>query len=53
MENPYEGDSQANGFIEGANGIIKAQIRAMKDALNTRLGEKITPDSPPLAWLVR
>ena len=38
MENPPKGDSQANGFIEGANGIIKVQIRAMKDALDTRLG---------------
>ena len=53
MENPPKGDSQANGFIEGATGIVKAQVRAMKDALDTRLGEKIPPDSPILTWLVR
>ena len=53
MENPPVGDSQANGFIENANGIVKAQIRTMKDALDTRLGEKIPPDSTVLAWLVQ
>ena len=53
MENPPRGDSQSNGFIEGANGIVKAQIRAMKDALDTRLGEKIPPDSPVLACSIR
>ena len=53
LENPPVGDSQANGFIENANGIIKTQVREMKDALDTRLGEKLPPDSPVITWLVQ
>ena len=52
VENSPVKDSQANGFIERANGLVKEQVTTLKDALDTRLGEKVPPQSAVLTWLV-
>ena len=53
LENATRANSQANGLIEGANNIIKAQVRTIKDALDSRIGEKVHSGSTIMTWIVR
>lgn len=53
IESCNRADSQESGFIEGANNIVKAQIRTTKDALDTRIGEKIPAGASIMTWVVR
>ena len=46
------GDHSANGDIENAIKQVQGQIRTMKDALESRYGERIPRDSHTLPWLV-
>ena len=40
------GESKSNGEVERAIRTVKAQIRAMKDGLETKCGKKIPSDQP-------
>ena len=46
-------DSRTNGYIESKIRRVQGQIRAMKDALESRLGCKIKDDHECLPWLIR
>ena len=46
------GDHAANGDVENAIRQVQGQIRTMKDALESRYGERIPRDSHILPWLV-
>ena len=46
------GDHAANGDVESAVRQVQGQIRTMKDALESRYGERIARDSHILPWLV-
>ena len=51
-EHPPEYDPQANGAIESTVGAFKGQIRTYVLSLESRLGFRIPPEHPILAWLV-
>ena len=46
------GDHAANGDVENAIRQVQGQIRTMKDALESRYGERLPRDSHVLPWLV-
>ena len=46
------GDSQSNGVIERAVGLVAGQARTLKAALEHRTGTRIPPDARILCWLV-
>ena len=46
------GDSQSNGVIERAVGLVAGQARPKKAALEHRIGTRIPPDARILCWLV-
>ena len=46
------GDSQSNGVIERAVGLVAGQARTLKAALEHRIGARVPPDEKPLCWLV-
>jgi hypothetical protein len=52
FEQSAVGSSQSNGMIERGILTVEGQIRVMKDALETRLEEKIPGEHAVLAWLV-
>ena len=47
------GDSDSNGTIERAIQEIEGQCRTMRSALESRIGQKITLQSPITPWLIR
>ena len=50
-EHPPEYDPQANGAIESTVGAFKGLLRTMVLALENRIGHRIPPDHPAIAWL--
>ena len=51
-ERPPVGESQSNGIIESAVGLVAGQARTLKAALEHRIGAKIPPDARILCWLL-
>ena len=47
---PY--DSQSNGAVEAAVKQVRGRIRTMKLCLERRIGKRIPPKHPIMAWLV-
>ena len=45
------GDHQANGAIELAVRTLKAQMRATRFGLESRLGRQLAHDDPILTWI--
>ena len=50
QESPL-GDHQANGDIESTVRTLKAQMRATRFALESRLGRQLARDDPILTWI--
>ena len=46
------GESQSNGVIERAVGLVAGQARTLKAALEHRIGTRVPPDAGILCWLV-
>ena len=46
------GESQSDGIIERAVGLVAGQARTLKAALEHRIGVRIQPDARILCWLV-
>ena len=46
------GESQSNGVIERAVGLVADQARTLKAALEHRMGTRVPPDARILCWLV-
>ena len=46
------GESQSNGIIERALGLVAGQARTLKAALEHRIGTRVPPDARTLCWLV-
>ena len=46
------GESQSNGIIERAVGLVAGQARTLKAALEHRIGARVPPDARILCWLV-
>ena len=51
-EHPPEYDPQANGAVESTVGAFKGQLRTYVLSLESRLGHRIPPDHPIIAWMV-
>ena len=51
-ENPPAHDPQSNGVAEAAVREVKAQIRAVKIGLESRIKVKIQPDWPIIEWII-
>ena len=51
-ERPPVGESQSNGIIERAVGLVADQARTLKAALEHRIGARVPPDARILCWLV-
>ena len=51
-ERPPVGESQSDGIIERAVGLVAGQARTLKAALEHRIGTRIPPDARILCWLV-
>ena len=51
-ERPPVGESQSNGIIERAVGLVAGQTRTLKAALEHRIGARVPPDARILCWLV-
>ena len=51
-EHPPEYDPQANGAIESTVGAFKGQLRTCVLSLECRIGHRIPPDHPIIAWMV-
>ena len=51
-ERPPMGESQSNGIIERAVGLVAGQARTLKAALEHRIGTRVPPDARILCWLV-
>ena len=45
-------ESKSNGAIEAAVQQVQRQFRTMKDALETRIGARLTPSSTIVPWIV-
>jgi len=52
LEESPVGDHRANGEVEAAVKQVQAKIRTQKDALETRIGERMKGDHQILPWLV-
>ena len=52
QRDPPVGESQSNGIIERAVGLVAGQARTLKAALEHRIGTRIPPDARILCWLV-
>eukprot|EP00972_Heterocapsa_arctica_P103206 15208742-Heterocapsa_arctica.AAC.1 len=52
LEHPEAGESQSNGIVEGAVGIMEGMVRAVKSALEYRIGVKVRPTDVVIPWLV-
>ena len=46
------GESQFNGVIERAVGLVTGQARTLKAALEHRKGTRVPPDARILCWLM-
>ena len=46
------GESQSNGDVERAVQSVQGLARTIKDALETKLGDRLNPKGPIMAWLV-
>ena len=46
-------ESQSNGIIERAVGVVAGQARTLKAALEHRIGTRIPPDARILCWLAK
>ena len=51
-EHPPPYDSQANGLAEAGVKQVKTKLRTMKLCLERRIGKRIPPRHPAIAWLV-
>ena len=51
-ENSPKAESQSNGSIESAIRELAGMHRTLKDAIETKIGEKLGPDHPMLPWIV-
>jgi hypothetical protein len=51
MENSPVRESEGNGAVERAIQTWEGQVRTMKDALESRIGEEISPDHVVMTWL--
>ena len=51
-ERPLVGESQTNGIIERAAGLVAGQARTLKAALEHRIETRFPPDARILCWLV-
>ena len=51
-ERPPVVESQSNGIIERAVGLVAGQARTLKSALEHRIGARVPPDARILCWLV-
>ena len=51
MENSPVRESEGNGAVERAIQTWEGQVRTMKDALESRIGEEIGPDHVVMTWL--
>ena len=49
---PPVGESQSNGIIERAVGLVAGQARTLKAALEHRIGTRAPPDARIQCWLV-
>ena len=47
------GAHQANGLVEAAVKQVQGQVRALKDALETRIGERISGEHPCIPWMIQ
>ena len=47
------GEHQSNGVIENAIGRVQGQIRTVRDALESRIGERVKGNDGVFTWLVR
>ena len=47
------GEHQSNGAVENAIKRVQGQIRTVRDALESRIGERIRGDDNVFTWLVR
>ena len=45
-------ESKSNGAIEAAVQQVQGQFRTMKDALETKIGTRLTPNSTIIPWIV-
>ena len=52
-EHPPEYDPQANGAVENAVGRVKGLLRTYTLAMESRLGHRVPPDHPVIAWMVQ
>ncbi len=52
LEQPEAGESQRNGIVEGAAGIMEGMVRTVKSALGFRIGATIRPTDVIIPWLV-
>ena len=46
------GESQSNGIIERAVGLVAGHARTLKAALDHHMGARVPPDARMLCWLV-
>ena len=52
LEKPPVGESQSNGVIERAVGLVAGKARTLRAALEHRIGTRVPPDARILCWLV-
>ena len=52
QERPPVADSQSNGIMKRAVGLVAGQARTLKAALEHRIGARVPPDARILCWLV-
>ena len=46
------GESKSNSFVEKAIGRVQGQVRTMKHALESKIGRRISIESPILDWMI-
>ena len=51
-DRPPVEESQSNGVIECAVGLVAGQARTLKAALEHRIGTRVPPDAKKYCWLV-
>ncbi len=52
LEEILANDNQANGLIENTAKNVPGQFRVLRDALESRVGKRITGEHPIAPWLV-
>jgi hypothetical protein len=53
FEEPPVGEHQSNGAVENAIQRVQGQIRTLRDALESRIGERVKGEDNIFTWLVR